>query len=100
MHTEVQVLNDQGRDLKPGMYANATIQLQKKTGAVSIPLRALDRQGDRASVDVVGASKQIEVRPVTTGIETADDIEILSGVKAGELLVVGDRSGLVRPARW
>jgi RND family efflux transporter MFP subunit len=94
MHTEVQVVNDQGRDLKPGMYATATIRLQQKTGAVSIPLQALDRQGDRVLADVLGRSNQIEVRKVTTGIETADDIEIVSGVAEGELVVVGDRSGL------
>jgi RND family efflux transporter MFP subunit len=93
MHTEVEVLNPD-RTLKPGLYANATIQLQQNNGAFSIPLEALDRQADRASVDVVDPSNQIEVRKVTTGIETANDIEILSGVKQGELVVVGDRSGL------
>jgi RND family efflux transporter MFP subunit len=93
MHTEVEVLNPE-RTLKPGLYANATIRLQQKTGALSIPLQALDRQGDRTSVDVVGSNNQVETRNVTTGIDTADDIEILSGVKEGELVVVGDRSGL------
>jgi RND family efflux transporter MFP subunit len=93
MHTEVEVLNPD-RTLKPGLYANATIQLQHKSGAVSIPLEALERQADRAAVDVVSPSHQVEVRKVTTGIETSDDIEILSGVKDGELVVVGDRSGL------
>lgn len=94
MHTEVQVMNDPSRNLKPGLYADATIRLQQKSGALSVPLKALDRQADRASVDVVGPDNQIEIRNVTTGIETADDIEILSGVKDGELVVVGDRSGL------
>lgn len=93
MHTEVEVLNPD-RTLKPGLYANATIRLQQKANALSVPLQALDRQADRASVDVVGPSNQIEVRKVVTGIETANDIEILSGVKDGELVVVGDRSGL------
>jgi RND family efflux transporter MFP subunit len=94
MHTEVQVVNDKGRDLKPGMYATATIRIQQKAAALTVPLQALDRQGDRASVDVVGPSNQIEVRGVTTGIETANSIEILSGVNEGEQVVVGDRSGL------
>ena len=94
MHTEVQVVNDKGRDLKPGMYATGTIQLQQRSGAVSIPLQAVDRQGDRVSVAVVGPSNQVEIRKVTTGIETANDIEIVSGVTEGEMVVVGDRSGL------
>jgi len=31
---------------------------------------------------------------VVTGIETSDDMEIVSGVKEGDLVVTGDRSGL------
>ncbi len=93
MHTEVEVLNPD-RTLVPGLYANAIIRLQQKSGALSVPLEALDRKGDRVSVDVVNASNQIEIRNVTTGIDTADNIEILSGVKEGEMVVVGDRSGL------
>ncbi len=93
MHTEVDVPNPD-RTLYPGLYADANIRLQQKSGALAIPLQAVDRQGDRVSVDVVGPSNEIEVRNVTTGIETADDVEILSGVNEGEMVVIGDRSGL------
>ena len=93
MHTEVDVLNVD-RTLVPGLYADATIQLQRKQGALAVPSQALNREGDRVTVDVVGRSNKIEVRPVVTGIETAEDVEILSGVNEGELVVTGDRSGL------
>jgi RND family efflux transporter MFP subunit len=93
MHTEVDVLNTD-RSLLPGLYADATIQLQRKSGALAVPLQALNREGDHATVDVVGPSNQIEIRPVVTGIETPEDVEIVSGVKEGELVVTGDRSGL------
>ncbi len=94
MHTEVQVMNDKERDLKPGLYANATIGLQQKNDALAIPLQAVDRAGDRVSVDVVDSSGEIETRNLTTGIETADDVEVLTGVKEGDMVIVGDRSGL------
>jgi RND family efflux transporter MFP subunit len=93
MHTEVDVPN-LDRTLMPGLYADATIQLQRKSGAVAVPLQALNREGDRVTVDVVGPSDQIEVRAVVTGIETAEDVEIVSGVKEGDWVVTGDRSGL------
>ncbi len=93
MHTEVNVPNP-GRTLYPGLYADASIQLQKKSGALAIPLEALDRQADHVNVNVVGPSDEIEVRTVTTGIETADDVEVLSGLNEGDMVVVGDRSGL------
>ncbi len=94
MHTEVQVANDAARSLKAGLYANATIRLAQSSGALAVPLEAVDRQGDKITVDVVGDSNRIEVRPITAGIETADSIEVLSGLKEGEMVVVGDRSGL------
>jgi RND family efflux transporter MFP subunit len=94
MHTEVDVYNTPDRSLVQGMYADATIQLQKKSGVVAVPSQAINHEGDRVTVDVVGPSNQIEVRPVVTGIETSEDVEIVSGVKEGELVVTGDRSGL------
>jgi RND family efflux transporter MFP subunit len=93
MHTEVDVPN-LDRTLVPGLYADATIQLQRKQGALAVPLQALNREGDHVTVDVLGPSNQIEIRPVVTGIETPEDVEIVSGVKEGELVVTGDRSGL------
>jgi RND family efflux transporter MFP subunit len=94
MHTEVDVYNTPDRSLVQGMYADATIQLQKKSGVVAVPSQAINHEGDHVTVDVVTPSNQIEVRPVVTGIETSEDVEIVSGVKEGELVVTGDRSGL------
>ena len=51
-------------------------------------------QGERNTVYVVTPSNTIEVRPVTLGIQTATDVEILSGLKFGESIVASDRSGL------
>lgn len=93
MHTEVDVPNPQ-HVLLPGLYADATLALERKENAISVPLQALDRNGDRASVDVVGPSNKIEIRTVVTGIQTATDSEIISGLKEGELIVVSDRSSL------
>jgi RND family efflux transporter MFP subunit len=93
MHTEVNVPNPQ-RILIPGMYAQATITLEKKNNAVAVPVQALTQNGNQSTVDVVNSSNQIEVRNVVTGIQTSTDVEIVSGVEAGEMVVVGDRSSL------
>jgi hypothetical protein len=45
-------------------------------------------------VDVVGADNKVEVRPVTVGLETSTDAEIVSGLTEGESVVASDRSGL------
>ena len=93
MHTEVDVPN-LNRVLIPGMYAEATITLEQKTGVLAVPLQAVDHQGDQTSVYVVSPAGKIEVRPVTLGIQTANDAEVLSGLEDGDLVVVGERSGL------
>jgi RND family efflux transporter MFP subunit len=93
MHTEVDVPN-LNRVLIPGLYAQATITLEQKSGVLAVPLQAVDHPGDQTSVSVVSPSGKIEVRPVTLGIQTANDAEVLSGLEDGELVVVSDRSGL------
>ncbi|HEV8415793.1 MAG TPA: efflux RND transporter periplasmic adaptor subunit [Bryobacteraceae bacterium] len=92
MHTEVDVLNP-NHTLLPGLYAQATITLEKKNNTLVVPIQAVN-QGDQNTVYVVNSSNKIEVRPVTLGIQTADDAEILSGLKEGESIVISDRSGL------
>ena len=93
MHTEVDVPNPQ-RVLLPGLYADATIQLEHKEEALAVPLQALDRTANSVSVDVVSASNNIEIRQVVLGIQTPTDAEVLSGLKEGDMVVVSDRSSL------
>jgi RND family efflux transporter MFP subunit len=93
MHTEVDVPNPSGV-LIPGLYAEATITLEKKDNALALPLQAVDQTNGQTTVDVVDPSNKIEQRRITLGIETATDAEVLSGLRKGELVVVSDRSGL------
>jgi len=93
MHTEVDVPNND-RILIPGMYAEAVLTLEKKNDAVTVPLQAVNHEGNQTTVYVVDASNKIEDRPVTLGIQTATDAEVVSGLKAGELVVVSDRGSL------
>ena len=93
MHTEVDVPNPQ-RLLLPGLYADATIQLEHKQDALAVPIQAVDRTANGARVVVVDSSNKIEIRPVVLGIQTATDAEVLSGLNEGDMVVVSDRSSL------
>lgn len=93
MHTEVDVPNPD-KVLIPGMYAEATMTLDQKAAALAVPLQAVDHQGDKTVVDVVSPSGKIEVRPVSLGIQTASEAEVLAGLRDREMVVVSDRSGL------
>jgi len=92
MHTEVDVPNPQ-HVLLPGLYAEATITLERKENAIAAPLQAVSHDGAQTSVYLVSAGK-IEDRKVSLGIQTATDAEVVSGLQEGDLVVVSDRSGL------
>src|ERR1700733_7986493 len=93
MHTEVDVANPQHL-LVPGIYAEADLTLEQKDNVTTVPLQAISHDGDRTSVLVVNRRDQLEDRPVTLGLQTASDAEVLSGLSDGEQIVVSDRSGL------
>lgn len=93
MHTEVDIQNPE-RVLVPGMYAEASLVLEERVGAVSVPLQAIDRNGDATTVDVVTPDHKIDIRAIKLGMETSTDAEVLRGLSESELVVVGDRSGL------
>ncbi len=93
MHTEVDVLNPD-RVLMPGLYADADLTLEHKEDIPSVPLQALNHENDKTTVFVVNANGEVEDRPVTLGIQTANDAEVVAGLTEGEQVVVSDRSGL------
>jgi multidrug efflux pump subunit AcrA (membrane-fusion protein) len=93
MHTEVDVPNPQ-RVLLPGLYADATIQLEHRQNALAVPLQAVDHTATETTVDVIDTSNKVEIRAVVLGIQTATDAEVLSGLREGDVIVVSDRSSL------
>ena len=93
MHTEVDVSNND-RVLMPGLYADADLTLEHKEDIPSVPLQAVNHEGDKTTVFVVNANSEIEDRPVSLGIQTASDAEVVAGLTEGEQVVVSDRSAL------
>ena len=93
MHTEVDVENRQ-RVLLPGLYADAELSLDRKNDVPTVPVQALNHEGDKTTVFVVNRDGELVQRVVQLGLQTASDAEIISGVNEGEQVVVSDRSGL------
>jgi RND family efflux transporter MFP subunit len=93
MHTEVDLTNP-AHVIVPGAYAEATLTLDRTTRALAIPPEAVNVQGDQRTVWVVDPSGVVQLRDVTVGIETPDDVEIVSGLTEDEMVAVGDRTGL------
>jgi RND family efflux transporter MFP subunit len=90
MTVEIEVPNP---DLKlvPGTYAAVVLKVEDHPHALSIPAEAVPA-GQQSNVYLVNDQHQIEVRPVTLGLETPNRYEVLAGLKEGDLVLVGSRS--------
>ena len=73
----------EGRDLKPGLTGEVSIIIAKRANAVIVPRRAL--VGEYLYVVEGG---RLALRKVVKGYEGLNEVEILSGLQAGESVVV------------
>ncbi|MEE4149451.1 efflux RND transporter periplasmic adaptor subunit [Pseudomonas viridiflava] len=76
------------------MTANVRIVLQAKEGVLTIPVAALgDRREDGTySVRVLGEGDEIRTVHVGLGINNQIRVEILSGLNAGDKVVIGEQT--------
>lgn len=93
METEVDVPNP-SLLLIPGMYAEVDLQLESKPNVLSIPVSAVDLTSADRQVYRIGKTGHVEIVPVKLGLETSTRVEVLTGLKEGDLVVVGGRAGL------
>jgi RND family efflux transporter MFP subunit len=92
MHTEVNVPNSR-YELVPGMYATAQIPLHTVKNALTVPSQAVQPGSEgHGTVLVVNSNNKIEKRDVALGLQSAVDIEILSGLHENESVVFGEQS--------
>jgi RND family efflux transporter MFP subunit len=87
MIVEMEVPNPT-RELVPGMYANVTLKVDQRANALAVPIEAIPPGGK--SILLVNAEHRVEERTVKLGIETPSKYEILSGLKEGDLVMIGN----------
>jgi len=86
------------RLLKVGMFAQARIALQEKKGALVVPPSAVSRGNAGAAVYVLTGDEATRT-PVELGLETAEAVEVLSGVKQGQKVLTSAIHGLGERAK-
>jgi RND family efflux transporter MFP subunit len=96
MNTEVDVENP-SLVLMPGMYAEVDLTLSKRDHVLAAPVNAVQTDPQSpfsAQVAVVTPNHRVEFRKIELGIETANQVEVRSGLNEGDLIVLGGHSGL------
>ena len=98
METEVDIANPDST-LVPGLYADVVLRTEQHLNTLSIPVDAVARTGESTSVYTVDSSGVVRISQIKTGIETPQQIEVLSGLQEGDAVIVGRHSGLQNGTR-
>jgi RND family efflux transporter MFP subunit len=93
MDAQVDVPNANGT-LLPGMYAQVHLHLADRPNVLSVPVDAVDGIGTSVEQAYVVRDGIVHVVQVTTGLQTPNRLEVLSGLKAGDRVIVGRHTGL------
>jgi RND family efflux transporter MFP subunit len=103
MITEIEVANP-ALEIVPGMYAVVVLKVRHRSHVLAIPTEAVASEKE-STVDVVNQDNQIEERNVVLGLETPNRYEVISGLKEGENVMIGNHSQVhvgqkVEPKPW
>jgi multidrug efflux system membrane fusion protein len=69
-------------------FVNTRLLIEVKRGITIVPSAGIQRGNDGTFVYAVNPDHTVSVRPVQTGASQIDDVEILSGLKPGDVIVV------------
>jgi HlyD family secretion protein len=75
------------RELIPNLNVKIDITTDRKTDVIVIPKSAVFNPKGKPSV-LLSEGKSTATKPVDLGLVTSDEVEILSGLKAGDLVVL------------
>ena len=104
MDTEVDVPNPSFA-LVPGMYAEVNFTTESRSHALTVPITAVDLAAGTETTGKVmvivsdgSSAGRLESRDVSLGLQTADSVEVRSGLQPGDFVVTGNRASL-RPGQ-
>jgi RND family efflux transporter MFP subunit len=96
--TELDVTNTDNA-LTAGAYAQVTFHDFNQAPALTLPSNTLLFRSEGPQVGVVDADGLVELRDVKLGRDLGSDVEILSGVSAGERVILNPSDSLVSGAK-
>jgi HlyD family secretion protein len=73
--------------LKPGMFSRIEMALSEKPGTLTVLREALIEEGGKRSVFVVEGNQALQ-RPIVTGIEQDQWVEVLEGLREGDRIII------------
>jgi RND family efflux transporter MFP subunit len=96
--TEIQVANSDGA-LMPGMYADVSFAVQRKTATAIIPADTLVIRGDGPQVALLDPQKKVHFTTIQLGRDFGSEVEVLRGLEEGQFVVVNPSDKIREGAR-
>lgn len=94
---EINIANPE-LELKAGMFARVNIVLEKRSNVLLLPVEAVSDEG-KEKVIFLAKNDVAEEQTVTVGLTDGMNVEITSGVKEGEMVIVKGNLGLENGTR-
>ena len=83
----IRLDNADGR-LRPGMFGKISINLAREEVPIAVPVNAVKDSPEGQTVTIVGDDDTAKVVPVTVGQERNGFIEVKTGVRSGERVII------------
>ena len=80
-------LDNPGAKFRPGMSANVIVILSERPNALIIPNEAVFVEGNQSLVFAINADSTVARTPVELGTRMRENVEVLSGLAVGALVV-------------
>jgi multidrug efflux system membrane fusion protein len=82
------LFDNQDSKLFPAQFVNIRLLVETLHNQTVVPVAAIQRGADGSFVFVVTPEKTVNQRNVTTGVQDGNNIQVLTGLKAGDTVVV------------
>ena len=77
--------------IKVGMSASAEVLIEKRSNVLMVPSRAIEKDNQGKTIVKVMSDEQVQERQVVVGLDDGFRIEIVSGLREGETVVIESR---------
>ena len=81
-------------DLRIGMGGDATIEVDSQQGALTIPIDAWNSEGGEDFVFLIGSDNELVRTPITIGVATETEIEVVEGLEEGDVVAMSPGAGI------
>ncbi|WP_326909406.1 efflux RND transporter periplasmic adaptor subunit [Sedimentibacter sp. MB31-C6] len=91
----VQIMVYGREGLRPGMNTNCFVDSGESLDTLLIPIEAVFEEDNKQKVEIINENEEVEVIEIEVGLMNDMQVEVLSGLEEGQLVVTGSTKDLM-----